>query len=103
MKFVCQGGNGNKLDDNFEEVVSFPALISKINLEGSRRLANDVLRFLQKMYPSNDDYCLHLSSLRLSNGVIDRALKEGLSGSNMVHYQFFQAERSLKRRVIYCS
>lgn len=39
--------NGNGVDDKFEEVVHCAELVLKTNREGSRKLANDVLRLLQ--------------------------------------------------------
>lgn len=53
MKVVCQEGNGIRVDDKFKVVVFCAVLFSRISWEGSRKLANDALRFLQNNRPGN--------------------------------------------------
>lgn len=75
MEVLCQACNKNSIEDKFEKVVSFAELISRICLEGLKKLANDVLRLLQNMCLGNDEYSQHLVSLRSFKRVEDRVRK----------------------------
>lgn len=85
MELVCLAGLGNRVDAKFEEVVSCAKLISRLSREGSRKLTNNLLRFLQNTRLGNDDHCQHPSSLRLYKEFVDQAMKEQLTESNMIH------------------
>lgn len=71
LEVLCQAGHENRVDDKFENVVSCAEVISRISPEGSKKLENDVMRYLQSTRLGNDDYFQHLSSLRSCKEVID--------------------------------
>lgn len=67
----------------------------------ARRSAIDVFRLLKNTRFGNDDNCKHLSSLLSCQELVDQAIKERLSGSNVTHEsnclsgKFFQEENHL--------
>lgn len=84
LTVVSHADSASRVKTKFEVVYS-AELISRKILKGSKKRANDEFKFLQNTRLDSDDYCQQLSSVRSCDEVIDQAMKELLSGSNMVH------------------